>query len=215
MTSAARSVIAVLATGLLLMGIAVIVLLTRSPLKVVGTNSIPAGQHLELEKGPLSTCQPAGALPQGMSAIRIAIEGRSVSPTVKVRILAGSTVIREGRQIAGKGATPNVTVHVKRLAHAVNGAQVCTTVEPTGEPLQFYGKPKGTATHTINHLQDTYLHMEYLRPGPKSWWSLASSVTYRMGLGHAPEGASSVVLALVLVLTVVVVASLLTLKELR
>jgi hypothetical protein len=57
--------------------------------------------------------------------------------------------------------------------------------------------------------------MEYLRPGRKSWWSLASSVAHHMGLGHAASGTWIVFLVLALMLTVVILASRLALRELR
>jgi hypothetical protein len=210
-----RSVMIVLAVGLASIAVAIAIVLSHSPLVVAGSNSISTNQYIELEKGDLSTCQPSGAIPKGTSAIRIGVEGIGMSPAVSVRILTGSRVFREGKQVAGKGATPNVTVHVKSLAHALAGAQICTTVQPTGESLRFYGKPTGPASHSPNPLQNAELKMEYLRPGARSWWSLASSVTYHMGLGHAPSGALSVILALALMLAVVVLAMRLTLKELR
>jgi hypothetical protein len=56
--------------------------------------------------------------------------------------------------------------------------------------------------------------MEYLRPQPKSWWSLASSIAYRMGLGRAVGGTWIVFLALALTLAVALLALRLTLREL-
>jgi hypothetical protein len=204
-----RSVTVALAAGLALMGIAAIMVLASSPLTVAGTNSIPAKQQLERKDG-LSTCQSAGTLPQGTSAIRIGIEGRSASPAVTVRVLTGSRVLREGQQVAGRGPTPNVTVPVGGLAHAVDGARICTMVGPTVEPVKFYGM-----IAKANQSQSVVLRMEYLRPGPRSWWSLASSVAYHMGLGHAPSGTWVVFLVLALMLGVVIVVSRLTLRELR
>jgi hypothetical protein len=54
-----------------------------------------------------------------------------------------------------------------------------------------------------------------LRPGTKSWWSMASSIAYHMGLGHAPSGTWIVFLLIVLVLGVVFIVVRLTLEELR
>ena len=127
----------------------------------------------------------------------------------------GSSVLREAGQVAGKGATPNVTIHMKSFSRAVAGAQICTTVQPTGESLRFYGKPKSSTSNSANPLQNADLQIQYLRPGPRSWWSLASSVTYHMGLGHAPSGPLGVVLVLALMSAVVVLTTRLTLKELR
>src|SRR6202035_4134591 len=99
-----RSVMVVLAVGLALLAIAVVALLSRAPLTVAGTNSIPAKVDVELEKGDVGSCQPAGTIPQGTSAIRIAIEARAVGPMVTLKVFSGSRVLTEGREVAGWGA---------------------------------------------------------------------------------------------------------------
>jgi hypothetical protein len=58
------------------------------------------------------------------------------------------------------------------------------------------------------------LNMAYLRPGSKSWWSLAPSIIRHIGLGHEPHGTWTAFLVVALMLAVVFVVSLLTLKEL-
>jgi hypothetical protein len=210
----ARSVIAALAVGLALITITAIVTLARSPLTTAGTNSIPGSEYLELKTG-LSTCQPAGKIPRGTSAIRVGVEGRSANPAVTLRVLTGSRILREGQQIAGFGATPTVTVPVRPLANAVDGARICTTVRRTPEPIRFYGTPTNSSGPNANQPQTAVLHMEYLRPDPKSWWSLAPSIAHHMGLGHAPSGTWVAFLVLALMLAVVTIVSQLTLKELR
>lgn len=210
----ARSASAVLAVGLAAIVAVVVVELGRSPLTTAGSSSVSTNEYLEVEKGNLSTCQPAGLIPQGTTAIRVGVEGRSLSPAVSVKVLASSRVVREGRQVAGAGATPNVTVPIARLSRPLQGARICTTVQPTGEALRFYGKPQGSAG-SGRGLRNAVLHMEYMRPGAKSWWSLGSSIIHRMGLGHAPGGGSSFALALLLMLSVVATASWLVWKDLR
>ena len=210
-----RSVVVALAVGLALMVIAVVVVLSQSPLTLAGTNSIAAKIDVEVEKGDIGSCQPAGMLPRGTSAIRIAIEARAVGPTVTVRVMSGSRVLTEGRQVAGWGAAPNVTVPVRRLAHPVDNARICIMVGPTVEPLRFRGTQIPSSPAHASKLQDVTLRMEYLRPRPKSWWSLASSVAYHMGLGRATSGTWIVFLALALMLAVAILASRLTLRELR
>jgi hypothetical protein len=55
--------------------------------------------------------------------------------------------------------------------------------------------------------------MEYLRPGTRSWWSMAASITRRMGLGRAPGGAWDVLLVIAFMATVVVLVSALVVRE--
>jgi hypothetical protein len=216
MRSVRRSVIAALAVGLASIGIAIVAVLAHSPLTVAGTNSVPGNNYIELEeKGKLSNCQPAGALPQGTSAIRLGIEGLHFSPAVTVQLLLGSNVLREGHQIAGGPSVPNVTVPIAPLARAIRGAHICASVGPALEPVRFYGTPRHTSAPQANPLQEATLHIEYLRPGTKSWSSFLSSIVNHMGLGHAPSGSWIVFLLLILMLSVVLIVVRVTLEELR
>ncbi len=214
--STTRSVTAVLMVGLILMSIAIIAILARSPFTVAGTNSIPAKNYIELkEKGKLSGCQSSGTIPQGTSAIRIGIEGLYFGPAVTAKVLMGSHVLREGHQTAGGVSAPTATVPVRRLADAVHDARVCTTVGPALEPIRYYGIPSHSPGSHASPLQQVTLRMEYMRPSGKSWWSSVSSITYHMGLGRAPSGAGAAILALLLALALVALAARITLEELR
>lgn len=211
-----RSVVIALAAGLAVIGLVTVAVLARSPLTIAATNSVSGQNYIELEeKGKLSTCQPAGTIPRGTSAIQIGIEGLHFSPGVTVKILTGSGVLAEGQRIAGGPSIPTVTVPVKPLAQAISQARICTTVGPAVEPIRFYGSPKHSSTAQANPLQEAELHMAYLRPGSKSWWSFAPSVVKHMGLGHAPSGKWVAFLVLILMLTAIVIASRLILEELR
>jgi hypothetical protein len=198
-----------------LIGIAIVATLAHAPLSVAGTDSISTKYYFELEKINFSNCQSAGTLPQGTSAIRVGIEGLYFSPPVTVSLLQGSHILREGNQIAGGIPAPNVTVHVKRLAHTVHNARICMTIGPAVEPLRFYGLPNRLHAHTAKELPGASLHLEYLRPGPNSWWSLLPSIAYHMGLGHTPNGSGVVYLVIVLMLAVIVISSRLIIEELR
>lgn len=216
MSTVRRSVIVALAVGLASIGIALVAVLTHSPLTVARANSASSTDYIELEeKGKLSNCQPAGPIPEGTSAIRLGIEGLHFSPAVTVRVLVGSRVIREGRQIAGGPSIPNVTVPVASFAHALNGARICTTVGPAVEPIRYYGTPRHTSVTQADALQDATLHAEYLRPGRKSWSSFVPSIMHHMGLGHAPSGKWVAYLLLILMLGLVLIVVRVTLRELR
>ena len=211
-----RSVIAALAVGLVSIGIGIIAVLAHSPLTVVGTNSVPAKDYIELEeKGKLSNCQSAGVLPQGTSAIRFSIEGLHFSPAMTARVLMGSRVLREGHVLAGGPSIPNVTVPITRLAHAVSGASICTTVGPAVEPIRFSGTPRHTSAPHTDPLQEASLHIEYLRPDTKSWSSFVPAIVDHMGLGHAPSGSWVAYLVLILMLSAIFIVVRVTLEELR
>jgi hypothetical protein len=210
-----RSVVMSLAAGLTLTGIALVATLARAPLATIGANPIPAKEFIEVEeKGKLSNCQPAGKIPSGTTAIRIGIEGLDYSPALTVKVLQGSRILREGHQPAGGVSAPTVTVPVGRFSHAVSGASICPTVGPALEPVRYYGMPARSNAQG-NQLQTAALHVEYLRPSGKPWWSSLSSIAYRMGLGRAPSGTWVAFLALLLAIATIVVVCRLMLEELR
>jgi hypothetical protein len=210
-----RSVKVVLAVGLAALAVAIVLVLAQSPISVAGGNSVPAKAYVELERGDIGSCQPSASIPKGTTAIRMTIEARAVGPKVSVRVISGSRVLSEGSQPAGWGSAPTVTVPVGRLAHAVHDARICIAIGPTVEPFRFYGIQAGSTALATNRLQQMTLRMEYLRPGPESWWSLASTVSYHLGLGRAAGGTWIVFLALALMLAATVLASRLMVRELR
>lgn len=210
-----RSVKVTLAVALALLVVAIGVALSQSPVVVAGTNSVPIQTQVELKKGDITSCQQVGAIPQGTSAIRLSVEARDVGPRVAVKILSGSRVLSAGARGAGWTAAITVTVPVARLSHAIRNARVCTTIGSTVEPFRVYGalaQPAATARST---LQGVRLRIEYLRPGPRSWWSAIPSAAYHMGLGRAAGGAWIVFLVVALVSAVAILAARVTLEELR
>ncbi len=209
-----RSVAVALSVGLALLVVAIITILARSPLTVAGTNSVPETVNNELHKGNLSSCQPVGTFPKGTSAIRIAIEPTSAGPTVTAKVLSGTRVLTQGQLIDGWGSASSATVPVKPLAQTLKNAVICTTIGPATLPFKIRGTPARQSAANANKLQAVVLHMEYMRPGPKSWWSLAPSIAYHMGLGRAASGTWIVYFTIVLMLAVAILAARLTLKEL-
>ncbi|HEV7936523.1 MAG TPA: hypothetical protein VGP18_00685 [Solirubrobacteraceae bacterium] len=209
-----RRVAVALSVGLALLVVAILAILTRSPLTVIGTNSVPAAVTNELQNGNLSRCQSVGTFPKGTSAIRIAIEPTSAGPTVTAKVLSGTRVLTEGQLVSGWGAASSATVPVKPLAQTLEDAVICTAIGPAVLPFRIRGTPARRSAAGANKLQDMFLSMEYMRPGPQSWWSLAPSIAYHMGLGRAASGAWIVYFTIALMLAVVILSARLTLKEL-
>ncbi len=208
-----RIVAFVLTIGLSLIAVAIVATVARSPITVAGTNSVSARVVGELEKGDISNCQPAGTIPRGTSAIRITIEPIDVGPEVSVKVLSGSRTLTKGQTPAGWGSAPTVTVPVKPFASPIHGARICTTIGRVVQPYRISGELRHSHPSEVE-LQALILRMEYLRPGPRSWLSLASSIAYHMGLGRAASGTWIAFLAVLLMLAVVALASRLTLEEL-
>ncbi len=212
-----RGVAVTLAAGLLSIAVAVAIVLSRSPARVIATNSIPTGNnYVELEeRGKLSTCQPAGTIPAGTSAIQLGVEGLYFSPAVSAKLLSAGHVIATGSHAPGGPSTPNVTVPVGRIDRSVQGARLCMTVGPALEPIRFYGEPRHVTQPVANPLQEATLQLAYVGGGSPSWWSLLSSIANNIGLGRAPSGGGVVFLLLVLMLAAIAAAVRLALQELR
>jgi hypothetical protein len=200
MSSALRVRVA-LAAGLALTLTALAVVLSGAPLTVAGVKPLPS-RSVSPITGSSSGCQSAGTVPEGTSAIRLGASSNT-GPRVTVRVLEGPRLISEGVQDAGWGTDETVTVPVSRVARAIPGARICTAFGRTLEPVQFSGSLKGQA------------RVEYLRPGPDSWFSLASSVARRMGLGHAAGGTWIVCILAALMIAIAALASRLIVRELR
>jgi hypothetical protein len=203
-----------LIVGLALVAIAIGVVLSRSPLEVAGTNSIPATSAAGYAPGGTTACQPSGTIPEGTTAIRISAS-QNVGPKVTLEAFSGPSIVARGERAACWGIDETVTVPVERVAHAIPNAKICVVIGPVTEAVQI----NGVQLHTTSRFgaPETVVRfgVEYLRPGSSSWFSLASTVARRMGFGHAPSGTWIVFLLLALTITIVALASRLLLRELR
>jgi hypothetical protein len=210
-----RSVKIALAGGLTLLALAIVLVLSHSPLTAAGANSIQAPLYRNggVPAGE-STCQPAGTVPSGTSAIRISL-GANVNPKITVKLFSGSRLITQGSRAAGGGLNASATVPVERVPSTVRNGLVCIVLGPSAEAVGIRAILPQGANKAIYPFQDVKLRTEYLRPGPSTWWSRASSIAHRFGLGRAPSGTWIGFLVIAGMLAVAVIASRLTLKELR
>jgi hypothetical protein len=183
----ARITIAV-ALALTLAGIGLT--LSRAPLVVAGSNSVAPEATAEFDGGAhdTSTCQQAGVVPRGTTAIRLALEVRAVGPEIALAVFSGARVATEGHIASGWGVATSATVPVRRVAQTLQHARVCITVGPTVEPFRVRGVPVDPNAAELHRLREIRLSIEYLQPGRRSWWSLASTVARHMGIGTAAGG---------------------------
>lgn len=202
-----------LAASLALLVLVLVLVLSSSALTVAGTNSIPASAPIGYAKGGTRGCQSAGTVPQGTSALRISAS-INVGPRVKLQVLSGSQVITAGTRDAGWGIDESVTIPVKRVARTIPNARICIGFGAALEPIELKGSAVEVTTAQGKVGRAVRLRIEYMRPG-RTWWSLASSVARRMGLGHAPAGTWMVLVLIALMLAVAALTSRLLLRELR
>jgi len=197
-----------LAAGLTVTAVALGIVLSGSPQAVAGGNGVPANLAVEHYFTSHAGCQAGGTVPQGTTAIRVSLSA-NIGPQVNLEVLSGGTLVSTGEHDAGWGVDETVTVPVRRVVRTVHNARICVTTGPVVEPLQINGTRVRTRTGEV-----VLIRMEYLRPSSSSWLSLVPSVAHRMGLAHAPGGAWVAYMLIVLMATVVAVASRLVMREL-
>ncbi len=216
MTRAVTRVRIALAGGLLSIAGAVAVALAHAPLVVAGKSAGFTHHVLVATATPASACQHGEALPAGTSAIRLGMTA-DVGPQVKVKVWSGSRLVAEGTREPGwLGAS--VVVGLRRaVARAAAPVRVCSSVEEMNGPVEMLGTPTRRAIAATDEGRPLpgRMHVEYLRPGRKSWWSLAPGTARRLGLGRAGAGTWNAVLVALLATMLVALPSWLVVRELR
>jgi hypothetical protein len=190
-----------LVVGLIAVAGAVGAVLSRSPLTVTGTNSVPAPNTPGFIAGNSSLCVTGGTVPQGTEAIRIPFSANA-GPKIGVKLLSGSRVAATGAQAAGWGIDDTVTVPVTRVAQRTRNTRVCMSIGPVSPNLSVDATASPAAASAGHVPGSQELHLEYLGPATTSWWSLTPSIARHLGLGHAAAGTWSALLVLVLMLAV-------------
>lgn len=208
-----RSVRVALAVALALLAAAVGVVLSHSRLTVIGGNKTSSAVRMARAKGGTRGCFRGATVPEGTSAVRISLSA-NVGPRVTLQVLSGEAVVAHGVRDAGWGIQESVTVPVTRVPRTVTNARICLAIGSAVEPVQLNRfRVQTTAPDGTIHYTEGF-RIEYLRAGHSSWWSLASSVAHRMGLGHAASGTWLVFLVIALMLAVAALATRLILREL-
>jgi hypothetical protein len=204
-----RSVKIALAAGLTAIATTLVVVLSRPPLGVAGTDEVAAQLAVTSTPGNQKECQDGGTLPQGTQAIRVSLSANA-GPKLSIEVLSGSRVVTRGEGDAGWGLAETVTVPVKRVSRTVGNTRICVTIGPAAERILVNGTEVQTSLG-----REIWLRMEYLRPSRGSWFSLAASVVHDIGIGRAPSGDWIAYLAIALTVSVCALSCRLVLRELR
>lgn len=201
--------------GLTLVAVAVVLVLSQSPARVIATNSISIRADLASYEGSVDVCQGNEAIPQGASAVRVALEA-IVGPPVVVTVRAHDHLVTRGAR--GSGWTGGeVTVPLGRVPRATGDATLCLAIGRSREVITMLGAFSARPARVIagGSSPPGRIRVEYLAAGSRSWWSLALSVTRRIGLGRAPSGTWVVLLPILLMAAVVTLMSYVCVRELN
>jgi hypothetical protein len=204
-----------LVAGLLLLAVAAGVTLAHAPLVLAGENS--GWTHTTVVRTTTATgaCQANEALPRGTVAIRLGLT-TVLGPEVTVRALSDTRLLTQGVHAPGwEGAS--VTIPVRPLARTVAPVRVCFQLSLLNSPVAMLGWHTGHATAAVAEGKPLpgRMHIEYLRAGRESWWSMASSIARRLGLGRAASGTWNALLVMALAVALIVLSSWLLKRELR
>jgi hypothetical protein len=199
-----------LCAGLALLVLAVGLVLSGSPVRVLGTNSVREGGTAFAMRGGEGACQGNETLPRGTSALRLGLEAR-VGPKITLAVFSRGGVL--ARATRGSGWTGgDVTVPIAQVPRAISSARICFTLGPTREFVLRLGRElRARNAHGVPSLR---MRIEYLAPGEATWWASALSVARRIGLGRAPSGTWVALLLVALMAIVATLASYLCVRNL-
>jgi hypothetical protein len=203
-----------LASGLVLLALALALVMSSSPETVVRSNAIhPLNLPLASVPGSGSACQGDELLPAETTALGISLNS-SDGPHVTATVLSGKTVLTRGQSASG-WLGRLVTIPVTPLGHTVRHATICVAFRGANERVRFFGvhAPAAVAARSNVGVLPGRLTIEYLRRGSSSWWSLALAVARRMGLGRAWAGTWIVLLVAIMMGSAIAIASWLTARE--
>lgn len=212
-----RGVSLALGAGLALLVVGTGLTLLRSPMTVAAMNRPhdPDEQLLARTRRSTSYCQGGEGLPRGTSAIRMSLVA-AIGPRVRVVVSAAGRTLTSGEQEpAWTGSV--VAVPVRPLRRAFADVTVCARVDPANETLGVLGEhtPPARAAREHGRPLAGRMWVEYLRPGTRSWASLAPSILRNMGFARAVGGEGIAFLALALLAAVALLTSRVALTELR
>lgn len=204
-----------LASGLSLMILALGVTLTRSPPSVARSDRTPLEGTIAYMNSGSRACQAHEPLPNDVTAVRFSLYA-GIGPRVDVDVLSNGRSIAHGVRGAGwRGESP--TVHLATASSGAFDAKLCFALGSSGERVGLDGSPAKPGEGVISqsgHSLGVKLRVEYLRSGDRSWFSLASVVARRVGLGRWAAGTWVAVLVLMLVVALVIGTAWLTAREL-
>ncbi len=198
-----------------LIGIALVLVLSRSPLTVVAKNMVTSQMPVTTIEGRSEVCQEEATLPPGTSAIRLFI-GSVIGPRLAVRVKSGSRTLTRGAIAAGwtGGA---VTIPVARVARAARHVQVCVAPGPGAETVYLRGAaaPVSAGMIVAGRPLAARMRIDYMRPAARSWWSLLGSVSRRIGYERASGGSWVALLMIALMAGALGLCCRALLRELR
>ncbi len=203
-----------LAVGLALIALAFVLTLAHAPLSVARRGV--ATEHTLVNTGrPAPACQGGETLPHDTTALRLSLTA-ALGPRVTVKVLSGSRVVTRGTAPPG-WSNASVTVPVQPLSRTLAPVKVCFAMALMNGNVSMRGSPTTHALAATSGRQRLpgRMGIEYLHPSGSTWWSQATSVARRLGLGRAAGGTWTALLVMALVVACIALSSWLVVQELQ
>jgi hypothetical protein len=163
---------AVLAAGFALLAVGLVVTLSQSAPRPAGSNQVAQLEEVAKLRGAARRCQDGEVVPGDTAALRLLVGtyGRP-APGVHVSVRGPRGQLLTSGTRAPGGPEGNVEIPVGRVDETSGGNRVCVTVSGPGRTVLY-----GSAGR---------LHLEWMRPGSESWFSLIPTIAHRFGLAKA------------------------------
>jgi hypothetical protein len=180
--------LAVALVGALVVVLAVVILvLSDRDRHIAGTNNVfDRTAVADLQLGD-ELCERFETVPADAAAVRFSVEPGPAAHggALVVRILDGAGVVTRGER-RGSWTGGSVDVPIAHVPDTLTEAQVC--VRNRGEStLTHRGHgvtPKRLGFTLRGEQWEREVRLAYLRAGRESWWSVATAVAHRFGLGR-------------------------------
>jgi hypothetical protein len=186
-----RRALACLVLGLLMLAVGLALALSHSSPARAGTNGVWPQFPLGALGPGQRICQDGELLPAGTAGMRFALQpAQAVGPRIAVTLTRGGQALARTSMLvlARNGGT--ATAPLRPRAQDLDGVRVCLAIAGRGQVGLIGGPtPPGAGELTADgRPTGSSLPITYVERGTASWWSRASAVFDRMGLGRGDWG---------------------------
>ena len=189
-------------TGLIAIGVALLVVLLQAPDRVLSSNSVFVSRELSSFRKPTTVCQPAERIPAATSAIRVSLGALAhPGPAISSVIVSDGQIVTKGHRGAGwvGGA---VAVPLQHILGAPATGTICFKLGFTAIPLEVAGGARSRAPPASANGDPL-----------GGWLSLAENVARRLGLGHSPSDTWIVLAIIAMAATAIALGAWLLIRE--
>ncbi|HEU4701603.1 MAG TPA: DUF2142 domain-containing protein [Conexibacter sp.] len=186
-----RPALACLVLGLLALGAGLALALSHEARPRTGTNGVWPQFPLGALGPGQRVCQDAELLPAGTGALQFAIlPAQRTGPRIAVTLSRGGETIARSSLLAGARDAGSGSAPVQPRAQDLDGVRVCLAVDGRGQAGLLGGPTPADAGELTADGRPTgaSIPITYVEADAASWWSRASSVFDRIGLGRGDWG---------------------------